>query len=273
MKHPIPTNEPEPLSGNATEIRSDITEYPEVNQTMHVLSERLLEICGSQIVGIYLSGSLASGDFRVHKSDVDFVVATKDSLDEETLRKIKLLHEEMRSDNLPYADNIEGDYVPLEALKKYNPENSTYPHLGNDGHFEVEKHDSDEIIQRSVLREKGLVLYGPSPKTLIDPISVDDVKQSARMVLLEWWKPLLLSEKLETSEYQAYAILTMCRSLYTLKFGTVVSKQVAADWATTEFGDQFAECIQAALSWEKGKEINCYEESKAMIVFALEYQN
>ena len=31
--------------------------------------------------------------------------------------------------------------------------------------------------------------------------------------------------------YQAYAILSMCRVLYTLEFGTVVSKPAAARWA------------------------------------------
>jgi hypothetical protein len=42
------------------------------------------------------------------------------------------------------------------------------------------------------------------------------------------------------SEYQAYAILTMCRALYTLQHGTVVSKSVAARWAQEVLGERWA---------------------------------
>lgn len=247
------------------------TDFPEVNQTVAILLKKLLHIGEDKIVGIYLSGSIATGDFRPNKSDIDFVVATKGRLSEEVLEEIKRLHQNMRANGLPYTDNIEGDYIPLEAIRKYDPGNATYPHLGNDGHFAIEHHESDEIIQLHVLREYGIAIYGPSPKTLIDEISADDIKKSSRLVLEEWWRPLLEDEVLKISEYQAYAILTMCRALYTLRFGTVVSKQAAADWATTEYGARFAGCIQSSLDWEKGKEIDCYAQAKEMIAFTLNF--
>jgi hypothetical protein len=40
-------------------------------------------------------------------------------------------------------------------------------------------------------------------------------------------------KRLHSSEYQAYAIVTMCRVLYTLEHGTIVSKPVSARWADT----------------------------------------
>jgi predicted nucleotidyltransferase len=39
------------------------------------------------------------------------------------------------------------------------------------------------------------------------------------------------AEVMRPRKYQAYAILTMCRVLYTFKRGEIVSKQQAASWA------------------------------------------
>jgi len=60
------------------------------------------------------------------------------------------------------------------------------------------------------------VLAGPAPRTLIDPINPDDIRQAVKGILHEWWFPLLddLSwQKNHGSEYHAYTILTMCRAL------------------------------------------------------------
>lgn len=49
---------------------------------------------------------------------------------------------------------------------------------------------------------------------------------------------------------QAYAILTMCRALYTLKYGEQVSKNHAALWVQQEF-PEWASLMQNALSWRE----------------------
>src|SRR5438105_7327825 len=56
-------------------------------------------------------------------------------------------------------------------------------------------------------------------------------------------------EWLRTRHYQAFAILTMCRALYTLERGEVVSKPVAAAWAREALGTRWAPLIERALAW------------------------
>jgi Aminoglycoside adenylyltransferase, C-terminal domain len=44
-------------------------------------------------------------------------------------------------------------------------------------------------------------------------------------------------------------VLTMCRMRYTLQYGAVVSKPIAARWAQTALDAWWTPLIQAALAW------------------------
>jgi hypothetical protein len=70
-------------------------------------------------------------------------------------------------------------------------------------------------------------------------------------ILREWWSPLLLNNPawVRGSEYQAYAVLTMCRALHTLQHDCIASKPVAARWAQETLGERWAALIAWALTW------------------------
>ena len=107
------------------------------------------------------------------------------------------------------------------------------------------------------------------PNTLIDPVSPDEIRQSVLGVLDEWWFPMLdhpnwLSDR--GSEYHAFAVLTMCRSLHALKHGTIVSKPAAACWAKMEFGE-WSFLIQKALIAQQGKHEPFLSEVLDFILF------
>src|SRR2546423_4926058 len=94
------------------------------------------------------------------------------------------------------------------------------------------RHDSDWIVQRYTLRERGITLAGPAPQSLIDPVSPDDLRRAMLDILHGWWA-LMLDDPapLRRRGYQSYTVLSLCRLLYTLEYGAVVSKPVAARWA------------------------------------------
>ncbi|MEO7019942.1 MAG: nucleotidyltransferase domain-containing protein [Ktedonobacteraceae bacterium] len=48
-------------------------------------------ILGTQIVGLYLYGSLSLGDFDPASNDVDFLVVTEGELPEETLEQLRVV--------------------------------------------------------------------------------------------------------------------------------------------------------------------------------------
>ena len=140
-----------------------------------------------------------------------------------------------------------------------------------DGSFGVDVHGSDWIIQRHLIREKGVALAGPPPQTLIDPVHPDEIRQAARGILHEWWLPQLDDPfRLQSRQYQAYAVLTMCRALYTIQFGAVVPKPVAARWAQEALGERWAALIARASAWRDDDGVDDLSETLDFIRFTLE---
>jgi Domain of unknown function (DUF4111) len=54
---------------------------------------------------------------------------------------------------------------------------------------------------------------------------------------------------LRPRNYQAFAVLTMCRDLYVLERGALVSKTAAATWAARRFGPPWAHLVERTLAW------------------------
>ncbi|MBZ0299750.1 MAG: DUF4111 domain-containing protein [Anaerolineae bacterium] len=227
------------------------TPYPELNTLFARLLAGVQTTLGDALLGLYLHGSLAAGDFDPQRSDVDFLVVTAGELEAARLPTLAAMHADITDSGLKWADRLEGSYIPQAALRRYDPAHASHPALRVDGSFDVDFHASDWIIQRWVIREHGIALVGPDPHTFIDPVAPEALRGAVRGILREWWLPQVDDPfRLATSEYRAYAILTMCRSLYTLEHGAVVSKPAAGRWAQAALGEPRAALIGRALTWE-----------------------
>jgi hypothetical protein len=228
------------------------TPYPEINAVLQALLSGVQGVLGDCFVGLYLYGSLAGGDFDPQRSDIDFVVATAGELPNEMVAALEAMHARIANSGLKWAAKLEGAYVPLDTLRRHDPSGSPCPCI-NEGRFYLATLGSDWVIQRYTLREQGVVVAGPDLRNLIDPVQPDDLKRAVLGFLREWWAPMLRDPdpRLHGGEYQAYAILTMCRALYTLQQGTVVSKTVAARWAQETLGESWEGLIERALTWRR----------------------
>ncbi len=214
--------------------------------------ERLLRgakiLLQAHFIGLYLHGSLAYGDFNPQTSDIDFLVVIDAGLPFELFQPLKELHASLFSSRLEWSQRLEGAYIPKAELRRHNPASPPVPWLGVDGHFALETLGSDWVIQRWILREKGIVLSGPPLRSLIAPVSSTDLKEAVRASLREWWSPPFPAlNRFDSSSYRAYAILTMCRSLYVLEHGRVASKPEAARWALETLEDPWKCMIDATI--------------------------
>jgi len=246
------------------------TPYPDVNAVLHAFRRDVEAILGSRCVGIYLFGSLALGDFSPERtSDIDFLVVTADAIPQPMLDALAAMHAGMLASGLAWATELEGAYIPLAPLRRYRPDDARHPMVERHERLEVKQHDSDWVIHRHVLRERGVTVAGPPPDTLIDPITPDELRQAAVDCLRGWWAPMLDDPtRLHDPWYQAYAVLTMCRILETLEQGTVTSKPAAARWARQALGDRWATLIERALTRGRGEPFDHLEETMDFIRYA-----
>jgi len=248
------------------------TPYPDINAALLLLLSGVQAVLGHHFVGMYVYGSLASDDFDPQRSDIDFLVVTTDALPEEMLPALEAMHARMTASGLKWVTKLEGSYIPQHALRRYDPTDAWHPALRVDGSFGVDHHASDWIIQRHIIRDQGVMLAGPAPQTLIDPVQPNDLRRAVLGVLGEWWSPQLHDHtRLRSREYQAYATVTMCRALYTLQHATVVSKAIAAQWARETLGERWAALIERALAWPHDPQPDNLDETLDFIRYTLEH--
>ncbi|MBN1372743.1 MAG: DUF4111 domain-containing protein [Anaerolineaceae bacterium] len=264
---PSPTGRRAGDEGEQT-IKSYPTPYAEANAAVEGLLDGVKAVLGKQMVGLYLYGSLAGGDFDPQTSDIDFLVVTREALGESQVAALEAMHTRLWAAGPKMTAKLEGKYLPLVDLPRFDAQAGPFPTV-NEGEFFLAKQESDWIIQRWVLREQGVTVMGPPLAPLIEPVLPEMLRGAVLGYLREWWKPMLARPaRLESSEYQAYAILSMCRALYTLRNGEIASKPVSAHWAQAEFGG-WAGLIESALSWRQGGELGLAREAADWISFTL----
>ena len=247
------------------------TPYPDVNAVLSALLVGVQAALGDTLVGVYLHGSAATGDLQPGRSDIDFLVATRGELPENRLAALEAMHSRLTASGLRWATVLEGSYIPQGALRRYDPAHARHPALSVDGTFAVDEHGIDGVIVRHRIREEGIVLAGPDPRSLIDPVNPDDLRDASRGILAEWWAPQVDDHsRLHAPAYHAYAILTMCRLLFTLRFGQVVSKSAAATWARDELCSTWTSLIDRANAWREGMPMDDLDGALALIRFALQ---
>ena len=224
------------------------TPHPDVNEILNLLFSNVKGVLQDQFVGIYLFGSLANGDFDQH-SDIDVLFVTEAEIQDDIFSSLQAMHARLANVDSPWATQLEVSYIPQKALRRFDTADKLHPHLdrGSRESLHWMAHESDWIIQRHILRERGIILEGPAPQSLIDPISATDL-QKAVVDVLPFWAGPILEDPLQIGSrgYQSFVVLSLCRMLYTLQCGTIISKRAAADWAQDALSKQWTPLIARA---------------------------
>ena len=220
------------------------TPYPELNAVLAKLVEGAQTILGENFVGAYLQGSFAVGDADEH-SDVDFLVVTHSGFGDAE-PELSELQERLFELPTPWAQHLEGSYVTTEQLRRLDPSRAPWFYFDNGAtEPEWDNHDNTAVVRWS-LREHGVVLAGPDPKTLVEPISADDLRADVIEALREWaeWLPTV---EQWSARLQPLVVLSYCRILQTLETGALASKRVAGEWALGSLEREWHPLIRRAL--------------------------
>jgi hypothetical protein len=228
------------------------TPFDDVNAVLDDFLARIQALLGSRFQGMYLVGSLALGDFDPRGSDIDIVVVTDTGIDDTLFGHLQDLHARFAASDSPWANNVEAVYVSYSALRHAVPSVSHYPQIERGTQLFKAPLESGWVFQRSTLRERGVVVAGPDPRTLVDAIDPQDMYSAVAAIAGLWIEqaatdPMWL-DWLQQRDNQTFVILTLCRMLYSLATGSVASKPHAAEWARKELGRPWSTLIERSLT-------------------------
>lgn len=247
-----------------------VPEIPALQALLADLAAFLPAALGEQLVGIYLSGSLAYGDFDPQRSDVDFVAVTENELGEAWFLPLAGVAARLQARHAAWAPRLEGVFMSRAMIARWRPGQARFLALNTHDEFGWDGQGADGYIHRWVLREKGLALSGPPPAALVEPVGAAELRQATLATLHEWWAPMVADPfRLASREYQAYAVLTMCRMDYTLQHGAIVSKPEAARWALETWPPRWHGLVQRALAWLPDDGVQDGEAARQLIEWLL----
>jgi hypothetical protein len=225
------------------------TTYPQINVLLDSLLSQMQGVLGEKLVGLYLYGSLVTGDFDQGISDLDLTTALTSDADDVEFDALKGIHVDFVTHHPEWDDRIEVCYVSVDALATVTSQQCPLVNISPGEPFHRTRSRPEWLLSWYFIREESVSLYGPAARTLIEPISkgamLEAVKGKSR-ALREWMR----YERRRGA--QAYAILTLCRCLYTCRYGKQISKRQAALWTANELPEWFT-LIQDAVSWRQAR--------------------
>jgi hypothetical protein len=247
-----------------------LTPFADVNEVLRELLAQVQTVLGSHFVGMYLSGSLALGDFNPHRSDIDLVIVTDAPVSGELFAALLAMHACIAADGSPWVAKIDAVYVPALALHSDSPPGARYPVLESGRTLALDRLEDGWSVQCFTVREHGLAVAGPEPRSLVGPVDPDHIRRAGAVIAGTWLDEARADpswlEWLRRRENQAFVVLTLCRLLYTLETGAVASKPGAARWAQQAAGPHWAGLIERSLAGQSdGSEIPESEVDETMV--------
>lgn len=217
----------------------------QVSALLEEIAGRLPFILGRNLVGIYLYGSLTQRAFDPTRSDVDCIVVTQRDLTDAQFRRLEAWLARAPESN-PWAKRLQMLFLIRDEVLTMDSKACLYQF----GQLARSGSDGNPIIWVNIL-ESGVVLYGPPPDTFVPPITPEILFAALEHEVGYLREELIEKPKSEWRDvpfYRAYAVLTLCRILYSHRKGAVVSKKRAARWALKNLSEEWHELIRRALT-------------------------
>lgn len=172
------------------------------------------------LVGLYVGGSLCTGDFHPGISDLDLAAVVAAVLSDEQERGLRSVHQRMISEE-PLAAKLHCVYVPLGEVADVA---AAHPYWA---HGELYRRPLTGVT-RAELLTGGIAMFGPPPGDLLPAVSATALESAVRGELSGYWtgaigKPWLWLDDL----YVDLGLVTLARVQATLTEGRLITKREA----------------------------------------------
>jgi hypothetical protein len=234
----------------------------------HAVTALVRDVLGDDVVGVYTTGSLALGDYRPERSDIDLMAVVAESPDLD-LRRQLVRQLDHRALPCPAA-GLEFVMYPLTTVSRptldagYLINFNTGPALPLMTSFDPGDGPAFwYVIDRAITRQSGASLYGPPATQLFAAVPFDDLLQV-----------VIASVEAHSGDQEGHlldnAVLNGCRALSFARDGRWYAKVDAAE-RTRPTVEEFAPLVSAALvSFGSGRQDDGTLDPDSVRAFLLE---
>jgi hypothetical protein len=227
-------------------VNTEPTPYAELNEVMAGLVTDVQAILGRTLVGAYLQGSFALGDGDL-QSDCDFLFVLQEQPDPGQLGRLVILHDEIPTRPGHWTHHLEGSYPVARDLRDLSGLGREWWYVDHGWRcVQRSTHCNAEIV-RWTLREKGITLVGPEPRTLVDAVPPEAIRTRMKADLVTLIPDSRAWAPFDVAWTQRFLVATTCRMLYSLETAEVTSKRRAMEWALDRLDAEWAPLLRQAI--------------------------
>ncbi|HZP54918.1 nucleotidyltransferase domain-containing protein [Actinocrinis sp.] len=206
--------------------------------------------------GVYLTGSLALGDWQPWRSDLDILVVTSRRLTDADMDALAAVHAKT-----PYEPYRDATYIPQDALgRRPDRQGSGFPHA-YDGVFERDNYHPDPFLWATLHRHGVTVQGTPAAELGVAPDAVWLREWNLANLMEDYWKPWAWQMRgldgvwpADTPALPAFVVWGLLgpgRLHCTIATGEIISKTESADY-TARLLPEYAELLARAKAWRLG---------------------
>ena len=219
---------------------------------------KVRELFMDELVGIYLTGSVAFGEFFEGKGDLDFTVLLKSPMGIDKLDKIAEIHQDISfmHKNIP----LESQYICVDNIGKSETDTQPFYTWLHDNKLLLGKHNAHAVTWFA-LKKHGITVAGIPADKLNITTSVQDIKTYVKGNVATYWQDWLNAARTATSSKRLSALsdwgIEWCVCGITRMYFTMMEEDVTAKGKAVEYGlehlpEHFHKILREALRIRRG---------------------
>jgi streptomycin 3"-adenylyltransferase len=160
----------------------------DARKTLTELTSALTSHLGSDLLGLYLFGSLAAGGFYPGKSDLDLMAIVAAPIEQgQQLGALRTLHDAFVAERPTWVERVEVSYVTPDVLQTFGDRPSGRIAVINPGEpLQIRDAGFDSTLDWQSVTTQGETILGPPPLDLGPNVSPGAYRQAVEALLKEW---------------------------------------------------------------------------------------
>lgn len=236
-------------------IVNELIEVPQnIKQLLSDSSQQLQKILTTNLVGIYLYGSLAMGGYNPETSDIDILVALKNKLNQDA--RADIIKVALKISEKATGGGVEMTFVTLNNLKNFQYPTPIELYFSTDlkerflnGKADASRSTLDNglAVNITLTKQRGICLFG-EPINLVMPDISKEYFLKAAISDFDWsYNNVMKGKDNGKGWVPNYAVLNACRLLAYIKEELIATKTEGGLWGKKNLPKEYKPIILAAL--------------------------